>query len=541
MAEVQPGDGDGIDWQFDEQAQQWFNPETGEYAPAESDPNAPPVYAGYEDWGYDPATGAHIDPQTGAYVDLSTGYNIDPETGYHVDPSTGLFFNPETNETFTEEQAAEWAKQEPEMEYNYDDDEKPDPSVYMDIDRQIKANKAHGRFERQSAFAGQEMKILWMEKLDQRVMHKNNVLLVFALIGIVLMMLHIEVSYDSEAKEIKGTTGLAIAMKFIIGFSTIALLCALFDYYQLQVYIWRKYEKPAGEAAPPGWPNSFLYPFIFEAIILSLHPVPYLFRDKMGIVMFLRAYLVIRVIRDHSKIYKSRHTILSQGYKDRGGPNFNSILVLRIIFDQSPGTCVAGLVFFFMTVLGWCNYICERESPYLMEDFGYTKAVWGTAFILFTGDVKFETHSDFGRMVELVTLLVGVVLYAMILAVMHNKVVMKRSELFGEECITTHNRMIERQKIAAILLQNWWRLERMKRKNRVTTQDYLDFNTVCTRHNRTRQRLDCMDKNSLDPTLDKLLSMERAFNGVQQNISDIKLTQQLLRERAGELVARRKG
>jgi len=45
------------------------------------------------------------------------------------------------------------------VEYNYDEDEKPDPSVYMDIDRQIKANKAHGRFERQSAFAGQEMKV----------------------------------------------------------------------------------------------------------------------------------------------------------------------------------------------------------------------------------------------------------------------------------------------------------------------------------------------------------------------------------------------
>lgn len=29
----------------------------------------------------------------------------------------------------------------------------------MDIDRQIKANQANGRFERQSAFAGQEMKV----------------------------------------------------------------------------------------------------------------------------------------------------------------------------------------------------------------------------------------------------------------------------------------------------------------------------------------------------------------------------------------------
>merc|ERR1712196_548040 len=140
-------------------------------------------------------------------------------------------------------------------------------------------------------------------------------------------------------------------------------------------------------------------------------------------------------------------------------------------------------------VLGWCNWVCERESPYLTEDFDYGKALWGTAFMLFTGDVKFEVHSDFGRSVELVTLLVGVVLYAMILAVMHNKIIMKKTEKFGEECINNHNRTLERQKIAAILLQSWWRLERMKRKNRVTTQDFLDFAQVCTRHQRARHRL----------------------------------------------------
>lgn len=547
-----------VDWQYDPNTQQWFDPNTGEvyegemedveggdygdvaYDPnAEIDPNAPPVYAGYEDWGYDPATGAHIDPQTGAYVDLSTGYNIDPETGYHIDPGTGLFFNPETGETFNEEQAAEWAAEQEAAaeEYNYDDEEKVDSAVYMDVDRQIKANKAHGRFERQSAFAGNEMKILWMEKLDERVTHKSNMLLLLGLIGVALMMFHIEVNYDETLQKINGSTGLAIAIKFIIGFSTIALLCALFDYYQLQVYIWRKYDKPAGEAVPPGWPNEFLYPFLVEAFILSLHPVPYLFRDKLGMLMFLRFYLVIRVIRDHSTVYKRRHTILNQGYKDRGGPKFNSVLVMRIIFDSHPGLCVSLLIFCFTIFLGWCNYVCERESPYLTEDFNYGKALWGTTFMIFTGDVKFEVHSDFGRSVELVTLMVGVVLYAMILAVMHNKIVMKRNELFGEECITSHNRTLERQKIAAILLQNWWRLERMKRKNRVTTQDFLDFATVCTRHQRARAALDVQDKNSMDPMLDKLLSMERQFNAVHQNISDIKITQDLLKERSAELVA----
>merc|ERR1712196_531118 len=129
-----------------------------------------------------------------------------------------------------------------------------------------------GRFDRQSAFAGQEMKILWMEKLDVRVTHKNNVMLLLALIGIALMILHVEINYDSDTKSIHGDTGLAIGLKFLIGFTSIALLCALFDYYQLQVYIWRKYEKPAGEEAPPGWPNAFLYPFLVEAFLLFLHP-----------------------------------------------------------------------------------------------------------------------------------------------------------------------------------------------------------------------------------------------------------------------------
>merc|ERR1712196_452511 len=189
-----------------------------------------------------------------------------------------------------------------------------------------------------------------------------------ALLGIVLMIIHIEVNYDSEAKEINGNSGSAIALKFVMGLITVALLCALFDYYQLQVYIWRKYDKPAGEVAPSGWPNEFLYPFLVEAFVLSLHPIPYIFRDKLGMLMFLRFYLVVRVIRDNSEMYRLRHTILDQGYADRGGPEFNSVLILRMTFDSQPGLCMVSLISFFVLVLGWCNFICERESPYMTED-----------------------------------------------------------------------------------------------------------------------------------------------------------------------------
>ena len=139
-------------------------------------------------------------------------------------------------------------------------------------------------------------------------------------------------------------------------------------------------------------------------------------------LMFIRCYLVIRVIRDNSSVYINRHTILSSGYKDRGGPQFDSILILRMLFDKAAAVCLITLIIFFTLVLGWCNYVAERESPYLTEELTYFKALWATSYLLWSGDVKIPVTSDFGRFLELVTLVVGVTLYAMILAVIHSRV-----------------------------------------------------------------------------------------------------------------------
>lgn len=81
----------------------------------------------------------------------------------------------------------------------------------------------------------------------------------------------------------------------------------------------------------------------------------------------------------------------------------------------------------------------------------------------------------------------------------------------------------------------------MERKNRVTTQDYLDFSSVCTRcvrqesklqalmwgfrHKRTRQRLRTQEKSSLDPTYDQMLKLEKHFSEIKKDISDIKIAQ----------------
>ena len=48
------------------------------------------MLAGYEGWGYDPATGAVIDPATGTYIDPESGYALDPETGLFTSMVPGI-------------------------------------------------------------------------------------------------------------------------------------------------------------------------------------------------------------------------------------------------------------------------------------------------------------------------------------------------------------------------------------------------------------------------------------------------------------------
>jgi len=507
------------------------------------DPNVAPEYPGYEGWGYDPQTGAFIDPQTGTYVNPATGYAIDPDTGYSIDPISGDFIDPETGQTFTAEEAVEanerYAAEEAERGYDYGneyDDDEVDPVEYIDVERAVKFAKPEGRRKRQSTFSGNEMKIIWLQRLDERIRRKNWILFLLCMLGIVLMIIHVLVNWNEDTLEIEGTTGSAIALKFAIGFSTITAVCALFDYYQLEVYVWRKYLKPQGDdTLEYGWPLPYLLPFLFEATVILIHPVPYVSDDKIGLLLFLRLYLIVRLVRDASPLYRERHTISDQGYEDRGGPEFNTVLITRLTFDKHPGTCLSLLFALTSFVCGFCNYVCARENVEVEQDFSFIKAVWGSAMLLCTGMAKQPADSDWSRVMEIATVVLGTLMFAMVLAVTHNAVVLRPKDRWGVECISSSNRRDQLEKNSAIMIQNWWRLLQMERKNRVTTQDYLDFSSVCTRHQRVRQRLFSQEQSSLDPTLNKLLSLEKCFHTIKKNVSDIKIAQDLMGKRATEM------
>eukprot|EP00658_Telonema_sp_P-2_P021639 TRINITY_DN18625_c0_g1_i1.p1 TRINITY_DN18625_c0_g1~~TRINITY_DN18625_c0_g1_i1.p1 ORF type:complete len:547 (-),score=115.12 TRINITY_DN18625_c0_g1_i1:525-2165(-) len=523
--------------------QEYYDPNDPNY-----DPNTVPEIPGYEGWGYDPQTGAYIDPVTGTYVNPETGYAIDPTTGYSIDPVSGDFIDPETGQTFTAEEAAqaneEYAAEEARLKeqgvyydgYNDYDDQEVDTSEYIDVKRAVKFSKPGGRQKSQSHFSGSEMRILWLERLDSRTRRKNWILFFLCMLGIVFMMIHLLVNWNSDTLEIEGTTGSAILLKFGIGFSTISALCALFDYYQLEVYTYRKYLKPQGEEVSElGWPVSFLVCFLAECAVIAIHPIPYVSDDKVGLLMFLRLYLIVRLIRDSSSVYHERHTIADKAYQDRGGPVFDWVLILRLTFDEIPGSCLTAMFLLLSLVCGFCNYICGREDPSSEQDFDYIKAVWGSAMLLSTGMPKQAASSSWSQAIEVLTVVLGSLMFAMVLAVIHNAVVLRPKDRYGMKCIGSIHRQEQLHKNSAILIQSWWRLLRMEKKNRITTQDYLDFSSVCTRHKRVHERLRVQEKSSIDPTMDTLLSLDKSFTDLKKDVSDIRIAQDIMVSRAREL------
>jgi len=508
------------------------------------DPNMPPEIPGYEGWGYDPATGAVIDPATGTYIDPESGYALDPETGYAIDPTSGDFVDPATGQVFTAEEAEE-ANAAYAAEGGYDDydsypadfvDQELAANEFVDESRAIKFAKPAGRQKTESKFHGNEMKIMWLQRLDERVYRKNWTLFILCMFGVLLLIIHLLVNWDSTHLMIEGSSNSGIALKFGIGFTTVMAVCALFDLYQLEVYIWRKYYKPAGEGVVEyGWPLSFLLPFLVETAIIMVHPLPFFSDDKVGLFMFMRLYLVVRLVRNESDLYQERHIIGDKAYQDRGGPEFDCALILRMTFDERPGPCLALCFVVLSMATGFCSYICARESIEIEADFTYVKAVWGSGMLLVTGMCMYPVESDWSKVIEVCTLTLGTLLFAMTLAVVHNEVVLKPQDRFGLKHIAHANRVELQEKQAAILLQNWWRLLRMERKNRVTTQDYLDFSAVCTRHKRVRERVKTLEKSSMDPTLDKMLSLEKHFGEIKADVSDIKIAQDIMRTRALEM------
>eukprot|EP00026_Physarum_polycephalum_P005645 Phypoly_transcript_05680.p1 GENE.Phypoly_transcript_05680~~Phypoly_transcript_05680.p1 ORF type:complete len:448 (+),score=20.33 Phypoly_transcript_05680:100-1443(+) len=191
------------------------------------------------------------------------------------------------------------------------------------------------------------------------------------MVGVFLMLIELQVAWDGKQLE-RGSRS-SRTLRFLITFLTILLIVQLIDYYNgllaVMTNSWKSARINTGfnisvwsiirssQVAPMFW---------FEVILCLLHSPPIqAIDDKWGMLMLLRFYMVFRIIRDRSIIYKRRNTImrkyLKYGIKHWGPPKFDWFLAVKSLFVRRPFPFMFLLTLWTLWACGHTIYIFERE------------------------------------------------------------------------------------------------------------------------------------------------------------------------------------
>lgn len=144
--------------------------------------------------------------------------------------------------------------------------------------------------------------------------------------------------------------------------------------------------------------------------------------DKFGIIMFIRLYLWIRVLRDYSAVYKNRR-LLTLEFSKKGlpVPSFGWKLIIRMIFTKYPFICTFFTVSILFLIMSFSLWIVERgiNDRFRILSLDEINILWFIgASMLSTGygDVLPETY--IGKVIGIISAYFGSLLVTMLTAQM---------------------------------------------------------------------------------------------------------------------------
>ncbi|KAG8184344.1 hypothetical protein JTE90_006747 [Oedothorax gibbosus] len=275
-----------------------------------------------------------------------------------------------------------------------------------------------------------------------------------------------------NSQKYKMASVFSTAVKTLISVSTVMLLGLIVAYHALEVQLflidncaddWRIAMTP-----------SRLSLIALELAICAVHPIPgeYCFTwttklaNQNGIVesrsvpvdvtmslpMFLRLYLICRVMLLHSKLFTDASS-RSIGALNR--INFNTRFVLKTLMTICPGTVLLVFMVSLWIIASWTLRLCERYHD--EEHANLLNTMWLTAITFLSvgyGDIVPNTYC--GRGISVITGLMGAGCTALVVAVIARKLELSRAEKH------VHNFMMDTQltkrlkNAAANVLRETW-------------------------------------------------------------------------------------
>uniref|UniRef100_A0A8C3C5S6 Potassium calcium-activated channel subfamily N member 1 n=1 Tax=Cairina moschata TaxID=8855 RepID=A0A8C3C5S6_CAIMO len=212
--------------------------------------------------------------------------------------------------------------------------------------------------------------------------------LIFGMFGIVVMVTETELSWGVYTKE----SSYSFALKCLISLSTLILLGLIVMYHAREIQLFMV------DNGADDWRIAMTYERIFfialELLVCAIHPIPgqYLFTWTarlaftyaasvadadvdiiLSIPMFLRLYLIGRVMLLHSKLFTDAS---SRSIGALNKINFNTRFVMKTLMTICPGTVLLVFSISSWIIAAWTVRVCERYHDKQEVTSNFLGAMW---------------------------------------------------------------------------------------------------------------------------------------------------------------------
>ncbi|KAJ7307326.1 hypothetical protein JRQ81_009335 [Phrynocephalus forsythii] len=293
--------------------------------------------------------------------------------------------------------------------------------------------------------------------------------LIFGMFGIVVMVIETELSWGLYSKN----SMFSLALKCLITLSTAILLGLIIAYHTREVQLF------VIDNGADDWRIAMTYERILyislEMLVCAIHPIPgeYKFfwtarlafsytpsRAEadvdiiLSIPMFLRLYLIARVMLLHSKLFTDAS---SRSIGALNKINFNTRFVMKTLMTICPGTVLLVFSISLWIIAAWTVRVCERYHDQQDVTSNFLGAMWLISItFLSIGYGDMVPHTYCGKGVCLLTGIMGAGCTALVVAVVARKLELTKAEKH------VHNFMMDTQltkrikNAAANVLRETW-------------------------------------------------------------------------------------
>ncbi|CAL1280298.1 unnamed protein product, partial [Larinioides sclopetarius] len=368
--------------------------------------------------------------------------------------------------------------------------------------------------------------------------------LIMAIFGIAVMVAETEFS----AAGIYGKASVfSIALKTVISVSTGFLLALVLTYHALEVQLFMIDNGAEDWRIAMTWRR--ISNILLEVLVCSIHPPPgefyFLWVTKLpnhanriasryvpvdvmlSLPMFLRLYLICRVMLLHSKLFTDASS-RSIGALNR--IDFNTRFVLKTLMTICPGTVLLVFMVSLWIIASWTLRLCERyHDP---EHANLLNTMWLTAITFLSvgyGDIVPNTYC--GRGISVSTGLMGAGCTALVVAVIARKLELTRAEKH------VHNFMMDTQltkrlknAAASVLRETWLIYKHTKLVKRVSPRRVRLHQRKFLLAIYTLRKVKLEQRKLMD-NANTISDMAKTSNSIYEVVSDLSQRQMSLEDR----------